>query len=210
MSHLLVPILAFTAAAGVLTLTPGLDTAMILRTATSGGARKGVAAALGISLGLFAWGVGAAFGLTALLMTSKLAFLVVKWVGAAYLLYLGVKLLAKPRKALAMEAVEVGARPQPNAFQRGFLSNILNPKVGVFYITFLPQFIPPGMNVAAFSILLTSIHVVLGLAWSAVLISLTVPLGRFLQTPRVVRALDRLTGCVFVGFGLKLALTEHA
>ena len=82
---------------------------------------------------------------------------------------------------------------------------MLNPKVGVFYATFLPQFIPAGVNVAAFSLLLAGVHAALTLIWFAALIALTVPLGRRLQQPRVVQTLDRLTGGVFVAFGLKLA-----
>jgi threonine/homoserine/homoserine lactone efflux protein len=102
------------------------------------------------------------------------------------------------------------SRRNAGAFYRGFLSNILNPKVGVFYVTFLPQFIPHGINVAGFSLLLASIHVLITMVWFALLIALTVPLGRFLTKPRVVRNLDRLTGCVFVGFGLKLAVAKRA
>jgi len=80
----------------------------------------------------------------------------------------------------------------------------------VFYVTFLPQFIPQGMNVAGFSLLLASIHVLITLVWFSFLIALTVPLGRFLSKPRVVRNMDRLTGCVFVGFGVKLAAAKRA
>jgi len=158
--------------------------------------------------------MGAAFGLTALLAASAPAFTLVKWAGAAYLLYLGAKLILKPRASLAAATTAAGGavtkRGTRDAFQRGFLSNILNPKVGVFYITFLPQFIPQGVNVAAFSLLLAGIHVLLTLIWFSLLIALTVPLGRFLASPRVVRTLDRLTGCVFVGFGLRLSLAKRA
>jgi threonine/homoserine/homoserine lactone efflux protein len=104
----------------------------------------------------------------------------------------------------------VKRKEKKGAFYRGFLSNILNPKVGVFYVTFLPQFIPHGMNVASFSLLLAGIHVLITLTWFALLIALTIPLGRFLSKPRVVRNLDRLTGCVFVGFGVKLAVAKRA
>jgi threonine/homoserine/homoserine lactone efflux protein len=206
-------LLLFIAAAGILTITPGVDTAMVLRTSAADGPRGGVAASLGICLGLLAWGTGAAFGLTALLAASTAAFTLVKWVGAAYLLYLGAKLILKPRTSLAAANPATGSadlkRGTRDAFQRGFLSNILNPKVGVFYVTFLPQFIPHGVNVAAFSLLLAGIHVLLTMLWFSLLIALTVPLGRFLAKPRVVRNLDRLTGCVFVGFGLKLALAKR-
>lgn len=209
---LLLPLLAFVAAAGVLTITPGVDTAMVLRSSASSGPRAGAAAGLGICAGLFVWGAGAAFGLTALLAASTVAFTIVKWAGAAYLVYLGAKLLAKPRTALDAPSKAPGEGGgkggAADALRRGFLTNILNPKVGVFYVTFLPQFVPHGVNVAAFSLLLAAVHVLLTLAWFSLLIALTVPLGRFLAKPPVVRALDRLTGGVFVAFGAKLALTQ--
>jgi threonine/homoserine/homoserine lactone efflux protein len=85
------------------------------------------------------------------------------------------------------------------------ITNLLNPKVGVFYITFLPQFVPTGASVAHYSFILASLHVVLTLAWFAILIAATIPLGRFLSRPAAVSTLDRLTGGVFVVFGLKLA-----
>ena len=150
-------LLLFIAAAGVLTITPGVDTAMVLRTSAAAGPRAGAAASLGICLGLLAWGAGAAFGLTALLAASAPAFTLVKWAGAAYLLFLGARLILKPRTSLAADTAVGGAvtrRGTADAFQRGFLSNILNPKVGIFYVTFLPQFIPHGVNIAAFSLFL--------------------------------------------------------
>jgi RhtB (resistance to homoserine/threonine) family protein len=210
MTPVLLPLLAFTVAAALLTITPGADTAMVLRTSTADGPRAGVATALGICLGLLVWGVGAAFGLTALLAASALAFTALKWLGAAYLVYLGLRLLLRPRSSMAPGAAATAGRADGlSAFRRGLLTNLLNPKVGVFYISFLPQFIPYGVNVAAFSLLLAAVHVALSLVWLCLLVALTVPLARVLSRPAVVRGLDRLTGCVFVGFGLRLALSEH-
>ncbi|MGB7984764.1 MAG: LysE family translocator [Terracidiphilus sp.] len=207
-------LLLFIAASGLLTITPGVDTVMVLRTSTSVGPRGGAAASFGICMGLLVWGTSAASGLTALLAASELTFAFVKWTGAAYLVYLGVKLLLEPRASLAgANAAVTGAtlnQKTKDGFQRGFLSNILNPKVGVFYVTFLPQFIPHGVNVAAFSLLLAGIHVLLTSVWFSLLIALTVPLGSFLSKPSVIRNLDRATGCVFVGFGLRLAAAKYA
>lgn len=203
----LLSIAAFALAAALLTVTPGVDTATVLRSSTSGGPKAGVAAGLGIAGGLFIWGAGAALGLTGLLAASPIAFTTLKLAGAAYLVSLGIKLLVRPRTALADLSAGDRARRQAEtslALKRGFLTNILNPKVGVFYVTFLPQFIPHGVDVATFSLLLAAIHVALTLLWFAVLIGLTVPLGRFLETPRVVRTFDRLTGCAFLMFGAKL------
>jgi threonine/homoserine/homoserine lactone efflux protein len=202
-------LLFFVAAAGLLTITPGMDTAMVLRTSTFGGTRDGIAASLGICLGLLVWGTSAALGVTALLSASQRVFTIVKWAGATYLVYLGIKLVIKPRSTALVDTTASDDQSRKNTFARGFLSNILNPKVGVFYVTFLPQFIPRGVNVADFSLLLACIHVVITVVWFSVLIMLTLPLGRFLTRPRVVRNLDRLTGCVFVGFGLRLAAAKR-
>lgn len=208
----LLPLVGFVIAAGVLTITPGVDTALVLRSVATGGARAGISAAIGVCAGLLVWGVCAGFGLTALLSASQVAFTVVKWAGAAYLVSLGVRLILKPRTAL--EDLSVGGSTQGagsiQALRRGFLTNVLNPKVGVFYVTFLPQFIPDGANVTAFSIVLAAVHVLLTLLWFSVLIGLTIPLGTFLAQPVVVKTLDRLTGCVFVGFGAKLAFAPRA
>jgi threonine/homoserine/homoserine lactone efflux protein len=195
---------AFAAAAAVLTITPGVDTALVLRSAAAQGPRAGAAAALGVCAGLFVWGAGAAFGLSALLTASATAFAALKIAGAGYLLFLGARLILKPRQGL-----DLGGASRPGgAWRRGFLTNVLNPKVGVFYATFLPQFIPAGVGVAGFSLLLAAIHAALTLIWFAALIALTVPLGRWLRKPAVVKAMDRLTGGVFLAFGARLALAR--
>lgn len=203
--NILVPLLGFTAAAGLLTLTPGADTAMVLRSAAAGGPRHGAAAAAGIGLGLMIWGLGAASGLSLLLAASHAAFMAVKLCGAAYLLWLGANMWRHRPPSHGPAPHAAGARA---AFRRGFTSNILNPKVGVFYITFLPQFIPAHVSVPAFSMLLTGINLGLDMAWFAALIALTVPLGRTLARPGVKRALDRVTGATLIGFGLRLGLTR--
>jgi len=203
--HSLPHLLAFLAAAGVFTVTPGLDTATVLRSATRG-PRPGLCAAAGICAGLLAWACAAAFGLMAILAASKLAFTTLKWVGALYLFYLGMKLIATPRKTIADAPEATGEADGWAALKRGVLTNILNPKVGVFYVTFLPQFIPSGADVAGFSFLLAGLHVALTFIWFALLVVLTAPICQFLARPNAVRRLDRLTGLVFIGFGARLAL----
>ena len=201
-------LLAFVAAASILTITPGLDTALVLRAAATGGPRPAAFAGLGIALGCLVWGGAVSIGLGALLAASPAAFTALKWAGAAYLLWLGGKLLFRPRDSFG--GADTGSsRIGPwQSFRQGLLTNLLNPKVGVFYVTFLPQFVPAGVGVAAFSFLLAAIHVVLGLIWFAALIAATVPVSRFLRKPRVVKTLDRVTGGVFVAFGAKLALSR--
>ncbi len=204
-------LIAFTAAAGVLTITPGVDTFLVLRSAARRGTRSGAAAAAGITLGLLIWGCAAAFGLTALLAASAAAFTVLKWAGAAYLAFLGARLLLSGGGSTAVKMPSAAASEDPGApFRKGLFTNLLNPKIGVFYLTFLPQFIPPGANVAAFSLTLAGIHMVLGALWFAVLIALTAPLGRWLAAPKVVRTLDVVTGGVFLAFGVRLALEERS
>lgn len=204
--NIALPLLGFTAAATMLTLTPGVDTAMVLRSAATGGPKRGMAAAAGICLGLLVWGFGAASGLSLLLAASRTGFLLLKFCGAAYLLWLGVKMwLHKPQPAAATPDEAAGTLA---AFRRGFTSNMLNPKVGVFYITFLPQFIPAHVSVPAFSMLLTFINLGLDVIWFAFLITLTVPLARTLARPAVKRAMDRVTGATLIGFGLRLGLTR--
>jgi threonine/homoserine/homoserine lactone efflux protein len=207
MSPLEQSLIAFTLAAALLTVTPGLDTALVLRTAAVEGPRRALAAALGICLGCLAWGALVAVGLGVLLEASELAYLALKWTGAAYLLYLGVRLVLVPRADA--ESGEAYASPRSNWFARGLLTNLLNPKVGAFYVSFLPQFIPAGPSVPATTLLLAAIHSALGLLWFLLLIGATRPLARALRSARLVRWLDRLTGGVLIFFGLKLAFSRQ-
>lgn len=200
-------LLAFVLAAGLVTVTPGLDTALVLRAAAAEGRRSGAWAAVGVGAGCLIWGGAVALGLTALLSASRAAYALLRWAGAAYLLYLGVRLLLSPRSALQIETAPSAAG---HPFRRGLFTNLLNPKVGVFYVSFLPQFVPAGVSAPAWIFLLAAIHVVLGLAWFAFLIAAIGRARRWLARPSTVKTLDRLTGCVFVGFGLDLALSRHA
>jgi threonine/homoserine/homoserine lactone efflux protein len=195
---------AFTAAAALLTVTPGLDTALVLRTAGVEGARRALVAALGICLGCLAWGAVVALGLGILLQASRLAYAMLRYAGAAYLLWLGVQLLLSKRARF-----DPGARRgRGNWLARGFLTNALNPKVGAFYVSFLPQFVPAGANVPAMTLLLATIHALLGLAWFVLLVAATRPLARALARPEIIRALDRATGTIFLLFAARLALSR--
>jgi threonine/homoserine/homoserine lactone efflux protein len=204
-------LLLFSLAAGLLTITPGLDTTLVLRTSASEGPRPAAFAAIGIGLGCLVWGVAAASGLTALLSTAPLAFEVLKWVGTVYLVWLGLKMIFSRSQGLDLAdtaAVSV-ATPGMGWMRRGLLTNLLNPKVGVFYVTFLPQFVPAGVSVGPWMLLLAGLHVVFGLIWFAVLIAATLPLSRVLRRPAVVRWIDRIAGGVLIGFGAKLALSRR-
>lgn len=203
-------LVAFCVAAGLLTIAPGLDTALVLRTAAAEGPRGAALAGLGIVLGCLTWGAAVAFGLGALLAASQLAFTVLKWGGASYLVWLGLNLILKPRSRFQLELAEPASAPSSRGWLgRGYLTNLLNPKVGVFYVSFLPQFLPAHVPAAPFIFLLAVLHALMGIAWFALLILATRPIARVLKRPSVVRRLDRLTGLVFLGFGVKLALVRQ-
>jgi threonine/homoserine/homoserine lactone efflux protein len=200
-------LIAYIAAASLLTVTPGLDTALVLRTAVTRGAREAALTGAGIAAGCFGWAALVAFGLGALLAASAFAYTALRWAGAAYLLWLGYQMLRFPRLTFAVAAAPGAGKRK--AFPTGLLTNLLNPKVGVFYVSFLPQFIPAGVHVAPYMLLLGGIHAFLGLLWFACLIAATRPLARFLARPAVVQVCDRLTGGMFVAFGLGLALDSR-
>ncbi|KAB1852334.1 LysE family translocator [Acinetobacter tandoii] len=203
MLEILIP---FTIAIIILTITPGLDTTLIIRTASLENHQSAFQTALGISFGCMVWGIIVACGLGALLATSELAFNCLKWIGAAYLAWLGLQLLIKPRSHLENQ-IEI--KKTTNYFLKGFFCNILNPKVGLFYVTFLPQFIPSDVTPFFWIMGLVTIHVVLGLLWSSILIFMMQPISRFLKQPKIVRRLDQITGTIFLLFAIKLVMSKR-
>lgn len=200
-------LLAFTFAATLLTLTPGLDTALVLRTATVEGKQQALRATLGINAGCLLWGAAVAFGLGALIAVSEVAFNVLKYCGAAYLAWLGLNMLMRPRRSLA--SVEADGKPGANWFLKGMLGNVLNPKVGIFYVSFLPQFIPQGHSLVGWTFGLVSIHVLISLVWSLILIGATQPLAGVLRREKVIQWMDRTTGMIFVLFAARLAFSKR-
>ena len=207
-------VLAFAAAAGLLTVTPGLDTALVLRTAAVEGAGEARFAAFGICTGCLIWGTAASLGLTGLLAVSKLAYNAVRIAGACYLVYLGIRMWVRKREFnIETDPLSDAAARSENGghrwLVRGLLTNVLNPKVGVFYITLLPQFIPRGGSIMTYSFLFTSIHVAEGLSWLTLLTIAVGPLRSWLRRPAVTRGLDCGTGTVLIGAGLGLALERR-
>lgn len=193
--------LPFLGVAALLTITPGPDMAIVTRSALERGWSAAVGTTLGINLGLLLWAVAAAVGVAALLAASAVAFGVIKLLGAAYLIYLGVTALRARERAPETPATA-------GAFRKGLLTNLLNPKIGVFYTTLLPQFVNRGHSVLAQSLALALAHDLMGLLWLPLYAGLVVRGGDVLRRPRVRKALDRVTGSVLVALGIRLAV-EH-
>ncbi len=201
-------VLGFAVVAALLTVIPGLDTALVLRSSLTRSRSYAVATALGIQTGVMAWGIAAAVGATALLAVSEVVYEIVRLAGAAYLVGLGVWLVVAsfrrhPADQTEPPAVRGGLA---RGWAIGAVTNLLNPKVGVFYLATIPQFVPDGASPLAMGALLAGVHCVLGLTWFTILIAGSTALGARLRTPRFVRGIDRVTGGVLVAFGAKLAL----
>jgi len=205
-------LLAFAGAAGLLTIVPGLDTLLVLRTATVEGPRRAMFAGLGICTGCLVWGLLVSAGLGAVFAVSNIAYQIVRISGAIYLFYLGLRLLFQREKPALVDSTGEAAslRGSLRWFVRGLLTNLLNPKVGVFYVTFLPQFIPSHVNIVGFSVLLALIHAVEGILWFAALVFVTQPIARWLRHPKTTTVLNRITGGVFIFFGARLALERKS
>jgi threonine/homoserine/homoserine lactone efflux protein len=191
----------------LLNLTPGQDTFFILANSLGGGRRAGIAAALGIAAGTVVHTTAAALGLSAILATSATAFTVVKLLGAAYLIFIGLRALTS-RSFLPADPTVERAGSAYAAFQRGIVTNLLNPKVALFFLAFLPQFIDPGSErkVEAF-LLLGGTFITTGLAWCLVLAVAAAEFrGLLIRRPGVGSVLSRVAGATFVALGLRLAL----
>ncbi len=203
----------FIATAVLLILTPGQDTFFILGRSLSAGRNAGIAAALGISAGTVVHTVLAALGLSALLATSPYAFTAVKFAGAAYLIYIGLRSIFGRSSGLPDAADAAGQASHVNwaAFRQGVLTNLLNPKVALFFLALLPQFIDvhSGHKVLAFMALGLS-FVLMGALWCVLLAIAAAQLrGMFLRRPSVTTVLNRVAGAVFIGLGLKLATSRQ-
>ena len=198
-------IAAFTALAALLTITPGADMALVTRNVLQGGMRAGLGSTLGINLGCFAWGAASGVGIAAVLAASATAFTALKLAGAAYLIFLGLQAIRQTFQAI--EAQAPPARGSP--FRQGLLTNLLNPKIAVFYTTVLPQFIAPGEPAFLLSLLLAGIHNLLGFVWLTGYSWAVTRAGDVLRRPLVRRMLERITGTVLIAFGIRLAFERR-
>ncbi|MBX5469979.1 MAG: LysE family translocator [Thermoleophilaceae bacterium] len=179
--------------------------AVVTRSALERGWGAAVRTTLGVNAGLLAWAGAAAVGLAALLSASAEAFTVLKLVGAAYLVVLGAQSWRAARRPPSEPERDRGG----SSFRRGLLTNLLNPKIGVFYSTLLPQFVDQRHDVLAQSLALATIHNLLGLVWLPLYGALVVKAGDRLRRPRVRALLERATGTVLIGLGLRLAVERR-
>ncbi|HEX7732997.1 MAG TPA: LysE family translocator [Rhodanobacter sp.] len=200
---------AFLLACIALNLTPGLDTFYILARSGREGHAVGLGAALGINAGCVVHTLAAVLGLSALLMTSAMAFAALKYLGAAYLVWIGLRMLLGRQHARA--PAQTRGTGFAAAFRQGMLTNVLNPKVALFYLAFLPQFVSLCAAHPQLGLLVLGVSFIgTGLAWSLLLATAGGRIHRLLQRkPQVGRWMDRVCGIVLLGFGLKLALQRR-
>ena len=204
-AHLLV----FIGVAAIVIVIPGPDTAVVTKNVLLHGRRAALATSVGVSAGLSVWTLAAAAGVASLVRASALAFTVLKLIGALYLVWLGVQALRAARHVDASEqAALVPARRTLSAlagFRQGLLSDLANPKIGIFFTSLLPQFVDPGRPVLVPFLALGAVFVLMTLAWLSVYCLIAARAAETLRRPRVKAALDRFTGVVLIAIGIRLA-----
>jgi threonine/homoserine/homoserine lactone efflux protein len=205
--------LAWLAVAIVLIITPGPDTALIIRNALRAGARSASLSAVGVGVGSAAWAAASVVGVAALLETSDVAFTVFKLAGAAYLVYLGLRTLARTFRSTPGEAQDSPAAAPAGmrgwtAFVQGVLNNLLNPKAGAIFATVMPQFIEPGDSTNRIVLMVVCYDAIV-IAWLCAYAVVVSRAGRSSVGAGVTRALERVTGIVMVGLGVRLALERR-
>lgn len=203
-------ILSFAVVAALLTVIPGLDTAIVLRAAISQGRAHAYVTALGVNCGALLWGIAAAVGASAILAASHTAYTVLKVAGAAYMIWLGVSMLWASRKDPQLALAEpTRGRSLHAAWLRGFGTNTLNPKVGVFYLAMIPQFMAVGVPPIAMGVLLAMVHNLIAAVWFTAMIVAAQAAKSVVTGARFSRITDRITGTVLVVFGVRLVASSH-
>lgn len=202
--------LPFLAAITLLTMSPGVDTIIVMRNSAVAGYKKGLLTSLGICLGLFGHAAVSALGLSVILLGSASMFTALKLAGAAYLIYLGYQSLRSAARPTGLIVSQEGMSSLSHlaAFRQGLLSNVLNPKPIIFYMAFLPQFINPEYSALQQSLFMAFMHFSIAMIWQGVLALLVHRAKTWLAKPQVSRVIDGLSGTLLLGFGTRLALQE--
>lgn len=194
----------FLAVAVVVVVTPGPDMALVLRNTLAGGRIAGLATSAGTCSGLVVHAFAAALGLSALLLASSRAFTVVKLVGAGYLVFLGLRTLFRAGRAEKAGA-DVGSMRPWAAYRQGVMTNVLNPKVALFFVSLLPQFVQVGEGFIWRLLLLAGLFIAMGLVWLIAYTFAIHSVERFLRRGSIRKAIERVTGAGLVALGLRLA-----
>ncbi|MDI3386411.1 LysE family translocator [Streptomyces sp. B-S-A8] len=209
-----VQLLAATGVLTVLTMVPGPDMAVVTKRAIASGWQDGLRTVGGIAAGLLVWGALTVAGLAAVLAASSTAYTIVKFAGAAYLAFLGVQALLQSRRKRSAAAGD-GASPSPapapasgSPWRTGLVSNVFNPKIAVFYTGLLPTLAPSDVAPHLGMTLLVLVHAALTLAWLGGYVLVLAKARPFFERPVVRRAMDRVTGVVLIGFGVKVATSQ--
>ena len=187
----------------ILALTPGPDMAVATKVTLSQGVRAGVIASLGICTGVLAWGAVTVAGLAALIHTWETGFTIVRWLGAAYLVWLGINSLRTPKHIDSSQSAGVGR----SAYKAGLISNLLNPKIAIFYSSLLPQFVPAGYSPAVVMSGLILGHWFVSVVWLIIYVNGIGKISAWMNRPRISRAMSAATGSILIGFGVRVALT---
>ncbi|ENM5841762.1 LysE family translocator [Vibrio mimicus] len=202
---------AFLIAITILTLTPGLDTALVIRNTSRAGFADGCTTSLGICFGLFVHATFSAIGISAILAQSAELFQIVKMIGAAYLIWLGIsslRSLMKTGQGIEVVSLTHSQFRLTRSLREGFLSNVLNPKTAVFYLAFLPQFINPEYSPLAQSLLMALIHFAIAMVWQCGLAGALSSAKNLLKNVSFMRWMEGTTGFVLVALGIKLLLEK--
>ena len=198
-------LVAFVGLAALLTILPGADMALVTKNVLTIGRRGTMATIAGISGGCVLHATASALGLSAILATSATAYYVLKTIGAGYLVWIGIQSIHDAGKPAAPPMTEGSRHKALGPFLQGFLTDVLNPKVAVFYLTFLPQFISPGEPVLRRSMLLAGIHIAMGFVWLTAYAWFVDRIGEVLTRPAVKAWLERVTGGLLIALGTRLA-----
>lgn len=200
----------FAIVAGLLTMLPGIDTAQILRSAIKGGPRLAYMTLLGIGIGVWVLGIAAAVGLSALLLASAEIYRWVSFIGAGYLLFIGVRMIWDARKVAAFEVVDGVIEERPfKSILRAATITLTNPKGAAFYVAVFPAYIPHDMNPALAGFTLASIHNLEALIWFSMWIWGTTFAKAFFSRPRVRQVMEAVSGLAMIGFGVRMLLDHH-